>query len=104
MPWDPGATWELMMIRLGPEGHHRQGEARGAGQQGVGATEPAEEEKYRWGFADGFIVAVNYMVNRPSRLSMEELLDRMTQIWEGDLAEWKNGDCSQEILPPELRY
>jgi hypothetical protein len=89
---------------MGHEEQHRQGEVIVEEQQGVGATEPAEEEKYRWGFADGFIVAVNYMANRPSKLSMEKLLDRMSQFWEGELAEWKDGDCSQEILPPELQY
>jgi hypothetical protein len=92
------------MIHMGHEEHHQQGMVSVDGQQGVGATAPAEEEKYRWGFADGFIVAVNYMANRPSKLSMEQLLDRMSQFWERDLADWKSGDHSQEILPPELQY
>jgi hypothetical protein len=77
------------------------------------------EEGYRRGYADGFIVAVNYMHDwpshlgrdqlldrllefRPSQLGMEQLLDRMFDFWQEDLMPWRNGDCTREVPPPDL--
>jgi hypothetical protein len=66
------------------------------------------EEGYRRGYADGFIVAVNYLHDwpshlhrdqlldrllelRPRQLGMEQLLDRMFDFWRQDLMRWRNG-------------
>lgn len=60
------------------------------------------EAEYRRGYCDGFVQAVNAMADLfAHRLSRQRVIDCLYDFWEQDLMDWRQGDCTREIWPPE---
>ena len=61
------------------------------------------EARYRCGYHDGFIEAVNALGDLfQRRVSKWDAYNRLFDHWEGPLFWWTHRDCSKKELPPRV--
>ena len=58
---------------------------------------------YRRGYMDGFFTAFdNFYDLLIAGVSNKNAYNRCWDFWNQELRKWRNGDCSHEVLPPQL--
>ena len=61
------------------------------------------ESAYRRGYADGFYAGFDgYDDLLYAGVSKKNAYNRCWDFWNQELRKWRNGDCSHEVLPPQL--
>ena len=61
------------------------------------------EFTYRRGYMDGFFTAFdNFYDLLTAGVSKKNAYNRCWDFWNQELRKWRNGDCSHEVLPPQL--
>ena len=66
-------------------------------------TEADIERRYRQGYADGFVAAINLLDDMPSGVSVTQMLHFMWHAWEGEIGDWAADEgCLNDAQPPDV--